>query len=49
VTKKPKMEKARPSRSRRKLKGSHELKVSSEITLKELKVMVSNLVNIYSI
>ncbi|XP_011875197.1 PREDICTED: ubiquitin carboxyl-terminal hydrolase 48-like isoform X4 [Vollenhovia emeryi] len=39
ASKKPKMEKARPSRSRRKLKGSHELKVSSEITLKELKVM----------
>lgn len=41
MSKKPKMVKARPSRSRRKLKGSHELKVSSEITLKELKVMVS--------
>lgn len=39
AVKKPKMEKSRPSRSRRKLKGSHELKVSSEITLKELKVM----------
>ncbi|XP_011643661.1 ubiquitin carboxyl-terminal hydrolase 48-like isoform X2 [Pogonomyrmex barbatus] len=39
ASKKPKMEKSRPSRSRRKLKGSHELKVSSEITLKELKVM----------
>ncbi|XP_018302065.1 ubiquitin carboxyl-terminal hydrolase 48 isoform X2 [Mycetomoellerius zeteki] len=39
VTKKPKIAKARPSRTRRKLKGSHELKVSSEITLKELKVM----------
>ncbi|XP_018404370.1 PREDICTED: ubiquitin carboxyl-terminal hydrolase 48-like isoform X1 [Cyphomyrmex costatus] len=39
VTKKPKVVKARPSRTRRKLKGSHELKVSSEITLKELKVM----------
>ncbi|XP_011699753.1 PREDICTED: ubiquitin carboxyl-terminal hydrolase 48-like isoform X2 [Wasmannia auropunctata] len=39
ATKKPKIEKARPSRSRRKLKGSHELKVSSEITLKDLKVM----------
>ncbi|XP_024891079.1 ubiquitin carboxyl-terminal hydrolase 48-like isoform X1 [Temnothorax curvispinosus] len=39
AVKRPKMGKARPSRSRRKLKGSHELKVSSEITLKELKVM----------
>ncbi|XP_011061617.1 PREDICTED: ubiquitin carboxyl-terminal hydrolase 48-like isoform X2 [Acromyrmex echinatior] len=39
TTKKPKIAKARPSRTRRKLKGSHELKVSSEITLKELKVM----------
>ncbi|KAL0101386.1 hypothetical protein PUN28_018901 [Cardiocondyla obscurior] len=39
VSKKPKIQTARPSRSRRKLKGYHELKVSSEITLKELKVM----------
>lgn len=35
------MENTRPSRTRRNLKGSHELKVSSEITLKELKLMVS--------
>ncbi|XP_043513028.1 ubiquitin carboxyl-terminal hydrolase 48-like isoform X1 [Frieseomelitta varia] len=41
VAKKPKMENTRPSRTRRNLKGSHELKVSSEITLKELKLMVS--------
>ncbi|XP_011139721.1 ubiquitin carboxyl-terminal hydrolase 48 isoform X2 [Harpegnathos saltator] len=39
AAKRPKMENVRPSRTRRKLKGSHELKVSSEITLKELKVM----------
>jgi len=41
AAKRPKIENVRPSRTRRKLKGSHELKVSSEITLKELKVMVS--------
>lgn len=35
------METTRRPRTRRKVKGSHELKVSSEITLKELKVMVS--------
>lgn len=35
------MENTRPSRTRRNLKGSHELKVSSDITLKELKLMVS--------
>ncbi|XP_053599111.1 ubiquitin carboxyl-terminal hydrolase 48 [Microplitis demolitor] len=34
---------SRPSRSRRKAKGSHELKVSSQITLKELKVMTMNI------
>ncbi|XP_017788014.1 PREDICTED: ubiquitin carboxyl-terminal hydrolase 48-like [Habropoda laboriosa] len=39
AAKRPKMENARPSRTRRNLKGSHELKVSSEITLKELKLM----------
>lgn len=39
--KRPKLENTRPSRTRRNLKGSHELKVSSEITLKELKLMVS--------
>ncbi|XP_061940511.1 ubiquitin carboxyl-terminal hydrolase 48 isoform X2 [Apis cerana] len=37
--KRPKLENTRPSRTRRNLKGSHELKVSSEITLKELKLM----------
>lgn len=41
AAKKPRIEEERPSRTRRKLKGSHKLKVSSEITLKELKVMVS--------
>ncbi|RLU27214.1 hypothetical protein DMN91_001014 [Ooceraea biroi] len=40
AAKRPKIENVRPSRTRRKLKGSHELKVSSEITLKELKVMM---------
>ncbi|XP_014603923.1 PREDICTED: ubiquitin carboxyl-terminal hydrolase 48-like isoform X1 [Polistes canadensis] len=39
AAKRPKMNSSRPSRTRRKVKGSHELKVSSEITLKELKVM----------
>ncbi|GAB1862262.1 ubiquitinyl hydrolase 1 [Camponotus japonicus] len=39
AAKRPKIENVRPSRTRRKLKGSHELKVSSEITLRELKVM----------
>ncbi|XP_066597829.1 ubiquitin carboxyl-terminal hydrolase 48-like isoform X2 [Prorops nasuta] len=39
VAKRQKMDIARPSRSRRKVKGSRELKVSSDITLKELKVM----------
>ncbi|XP_060828211.1 ubiquitin carboxyl-terminal hydrolase 48-like isoform X2 [Bombus pascuorum] len=39
AAKRPKMENTRPSRTRRNLKGSHELKVSSEITLKELKLM----------
>ncbi|XP_046838615.1 ubiquitin carboxyl-terminal hydrolase 48-like isoform X1 [Vespa crabro] len=39
AAKRPKMDSSRPSRTRRKVKGSHELKVSSEITLKELKVM----------
>ncbi|XP_054007627.1 ubiquitin carboxyl-terminal hydrolase 48-like isoform X2 [Hylaeus anthracinus] len=39
AAKKPKIENTRPSRTRRNLKGSHELKVSSEITLKELKLM----------
>ncbi|XP_020280412.1 ubiquitin carboxyl-terminal hydrolase 48-like isoform X2 [Pseudomyrmex gracilis] len=39
AAKKPRIEEERPSRTRRKLKGSHKLKVSSEITLKELKVM----------
>ncbi|XP_034947746.1 ubiquitin carboxyl-terminal hydrolase 48-like [Chelonus insularis] len=34
---------SRPSRSRRKAKGSHQLKVSSQITLKELKVMTMNI------
>ncbi|XP_023287919.1 ubiquitin carboxyl-terminal hydrolase 48-like, partial [Orussus abietinus] len=37
--KRPKIESCRPSRTRRKVKGSHELKVSSENTLKDLKVM----------
>lgn len=31
----------RPTRTRRNIQGSHEFKVSSELTLKELKVMVS--------
>ncbi|XP_076229795.1 ubiquitin carboxyl-terminal hydrolase 48 isoform X3 [Nomia melanderi] len=39
AAKRPKMENTRPSRTRRNLKGSHELKVSSDITLKELKLM----------
>ncbi|XP_017884994.1 ubiquitin carboxyl-terminal hydrolase 48-like [Ceratina calcarata] len=39
TTKRPKLENTRPSRTRRNLKGSHELKVSSKITLKELKLM----------
>ncbi|XP_076161191.1 ubiquitin carboxyl-terminal hydrolase 48 isoform X2 [Ptiloglossa arizonensis] len=39
AAKRPKIENTRPSRTRRNLKGSHELKVSSEITLKELKLM----------
>ncbi|XP_076293641.1 ubiquitin carboxyl-terminal hydrolase 48 isoform X2 [Lasioglossum baleicum] len=39
AAKRPKMDSSRPSRTRRNLKGSHELKVSSEITLKELKLM----------
>lgn len=43
--KRPKLENTRPSRTRRNLKGSHELKVSSEITLKELKLMVSVFLN----
>ncbi|XP_015430229.1 PREDICTED: ubiquitin carboxyl-terminal hydrolase 48-like [Dufourea novaeangliae] len=39
AAKRPKIQTTRPSRTRRNLKGSHELKVSSEITLKELKLM----------
>ncbi|XP_076627631.1 ubiquitin carboxyl-terminal hydrolase 48 isoform X2 [Colletes latitarsis] len=39
AAKRAKIENVRPSRTRRNLKGSHELKVSSEITLKELKLM----------
>ncbi|KAK2577520.1 hypothetical protein KPH14_003612 [Odynerus spinipes] len=39
AAKRPKMDSSRPSRTRRKVKGSHELKVSSAITLKDLKVM----------
>ncbi|KAL2733489.1 ubiquitin carboxyl-terminal hydrolase 48-like isoform X2 [Vespula maculifrons] len=42
AAKRPKMDSSRPSRTRRKVKGSHELKVSSEITLKELKVMTAD-------
>ncbi|XP_046432124.1 ubiquitin carboxyl-terminal hydrolase 48-like isoform X1 [Neodiprion fabricii] len=38
--KRPKIQCQRPSRTRRKIKGSHELKVSSEVTLKELKIMM---------
>nr|XP_034180171.1 ubiquitin carboxyl-terminal hydrolase 48-like isoform X1 [Osmia lignaria] len=40
AAKRPKIENARPSRTRRNLKGSHELKVSSDITLKDLKLMM---------
>ncbi|XP_076679799.1 ubiquitin carboxyl-terminal hydrolase 48 isoform X2 [Andrena cerasifolii] len=40
AAKRPKIESARPSRTRRNLKGSHEFKVSSDITLKELKLMI---------
>ncbi|XP_012261445.2 ubiquitin carboxyl-terminal hydrolase 48-like isoform X2 [Athalia rosae] len=39
--KRPKIQsQVRPSRTRRKIKGSHELKVSSEVTLMELKIRI---------